>query len=48
MNGDRRQNYNTRAMIFPFGELMEYLSRDFTLRAGDIISAGTAAERRPI
>lgn len=43
VNGDRRQNYNTHAMIFPFGELMEYLSRDFTLRAGDIISAGTAA-----
>ncbi|HTW87396.1 MAG TPA: fumarylacetoacetate hydrolase family protein [Candidatus Binataceae bacterium] len=43
VNGDRRQNYNTRSMIFPFGELMEYLSRDFTLRAGDIISAGTAA-----
>ncbi len=43
VNGDRRQNYNTRAMIFPFGELMEYLSRDFTLRAGDIISGGTAA-----
>ncbi|HUY20201.1 MAG TPA: fumarylacetoacetate hydrolase family protein [Candidatus Binataceae bacterium] len=43
VNGERRQNYNTSAMIFPFGELIEYLSRDFTLRAGDIISAGTAA-----
>ncbi len=43
VNGDRRQSYNTRAMIFPFGELMEYLSRDFTLHAGDIISGGTAA-----
>jgi acylpyruvate hydrolase len=43
VNGERRQSYNTRSMIFPFGELMEHLSRDFTLRAGDIISAGTAA-----
>src|SRR5579871_3024637 len=43
VNGERRQHYNTRAMIFPFGELMEYLSRDFTLHAGDIISGGTAA-----
>jgi 2-keto-4-pentenoate hydratase/2-oxohepta-3-ene-1,7-dioic acid hydratase in catechol pathway len=43
VNGERRQNYNTRNMIFSFGELMEYLSRDFSLRAGDIISAGTAA-----
>ena len=43
VNGERRQSYNTRSMIFPFGELMEYLSRDFSLRAGDIISAGTAA-----
>ena len=49
VNGDRRQNYNTRAMIFPFGELMEYLSRDFTLRAGDIFSARELLrERRPI
>jgi 2-keto-4-pentenoate hydratase/2-oxohepta-3-ene-1,7-dioic acid hydratase in catechol pathway len=43
VNSDRRQHYNTRDMVFSFGDFMEYLSRDFTLRAGDIISGGTAA-----
>jgi len=43
VNGDRRQRYNTKDMVFSFGEFMEYLSRDFTLYPGDIISGGTAA-----
>jgi len=30
-------------MVFRFGEYLEYLSRDFTLYPGDIISGGTAA-----
>jgi 2-keto-4-pentenoate hydratase/2-oxohepta-3-ene-1,7-dioic acid hydratase in catechol pathway len=43
VNGELRQRFNTRDMVFTFGEYLEYLSRDFTLYAGDIISGGTAA-----
>jgi 2-keto-4-pentenoate hydratase/2-oxohepta-3-ene-1,7-dioic acid hydratase in catechol pathway len=43
VNGERRQRFNTRDMVFSFGEYLEYLSRDFTLYPGDIISGGTAA-----
>ena len=43
VNGERRQRYNTRDMVFTFGEYLEYLSRDFSLFPGDIISGGTAA-----
>jgi len=43
VNGERRQCFNTRDMVFTFGEYLEYLSRDFTLCPGDIISGGTAA-----
>jgi acylpyruvate hydrolase len=43
VNGERRQHYNTRSMVFGFGDLIEYLSQDFTLYPGDIISGGTAA-----
>jgi len=43
VNGECRQRFNTRDMVFRFGEYLEYLSRDFTLYPGDIISGGTAA-----
>ncbi len=43
VNGERRQRFNTKDMVFTFGEYLEYLSRDFTLYPGDIISGGTAA-----
>jgi acylpyruvate hydrolase len=43
VNGERRQHYSTKAMAFSFGEYLEYLSRDFSLFPGDIISGGTAA-----
>ena len=43
VNGERRQHFNTHDMVFTFGEYLEYLSRDFTLYPGDIISGGTAA-----
>src|SRR5260370_19449788 len=42
VNGEVRQAYNTRDMVFSFGEYLEYLSRDLTLYPGDIISGGTA------
>ena len=43
VNGEYRQRFNTRDMVFTFGEYLEYLSRDFTLYPGDVISGGTAA-----
>jgi 2-keto-4-pentenoate hydratase/2-oxohepta-3-ene-1,7-dioic acid hydratase in catechol pathway len=43
VNDSVRQRYNTRDMIWSFGEILELLSRDFTFVAGDVISGGTAA-----
>lgn len=43
VNGERRQHYSTKDMVFSFGEYLEHLSRDFTFYPGDIISGGTAA-----
>ena len=42
VNGERRQQYNTRDMIVSFAEYLAYLSTDFTLHPGDVISGGTA------
>jgi 2-keto-4-pentenoate hydratase/2-oxohepta-3-ene-1,7-dioic acid hydratase in catechol pathway len=41
VNGVVRQSYCSRDMIFSFDELIEYLSRDFTFRPGDVVAAGT-------
>jgi 2-keto-4-pentenoate hydratase/2-oxohepta-3-ene-1,7-dioic acid hydratase in catechol pathway len=43
VNGQRRQYFNTRDMVFSFGEYLEFLSRDLTFYPGDVISGGTAA-----
>lgn len=43
VNGELRQRFNTRDMVFSFGEVIEYLSRDLSFYPGDIISGGTAA-----
>jgi 2-keto-4-pentenoate hydratase/2-oxohepta-3-ene-1,7-dioic acid hydratase in catechol pathway len=43
VNGEVRQRFNTREMVFSFGEILEHLSRDFTFVPGDIISGGTGA-----
>lgn len=43
VNGERRQNFNTKDMVFSFGEYLEFLSRDLTFYPGDMISGGTAA-----
>lgn len=43
VNGERRQRFNTRDMVFSYWEYIEYLSHDLTLYPGDIISGGTAA-----
>lgn len=41
VNGEVRQSSNTADMIFPVFELISYVSRFMTLRAGDVILTGT-------
>ena len=43
VNGTVRQSYNTSEMIWSFGEVLEYLSQDFTFVPGDVIAGGTSA-----
>jgi 2-keto-4-pentenoate hydratase/2-oxohepta-3-ene-1,7-dioic acid hydratase in catechol pathway len=43
INGEVRQSYNSNEMIWPFGEVLEFLSRDFTFVPGDVIAGGTSA-----
>lgn len=43
VSGQRRQSFNTRDMVFSFGECLAFLSRDLTLYPGDIVSGGTGA-----
>ncbi|GAB4544859.1 MAG: hypothetical protein Tsb0024_15510 [Ruegeria sp.] len=41
VNGKRMQTGNTATMIFTVAEIIEHLSRLFTLHPGDVISTGT-------
>jgi acylpyruvate hydrolase len=43
INGELRQRYNSRDMTFSFAEYIAFLSEDFTLLPGDIVSGGTGA-----
>lgn len=43
VDGVLRQQYNSKDMVFSFGELLEFLSRDFTFVPGDAIFGGTGA-----
>ena len=43
VNGVVRQSYNTKEMIWSFGDVLEYLSQDFTFVPGDVIAGGTSA-----
>lgn len=41
LNGEIVQNANTNDMIFKVDEILSFISKNFTLEAGDIISTGT-------
>lgn len=41
VNGQQRQNGNTKTMVFDCFFLVHYLSQFMTLEAGDVISTGT-------
>ena len=43
VNGEVRQNGNTSGMIWNYSYWISWLSRDLTLRPGDIISGGTCS-----
>ena len=43
VNGQLRQRFNSRDMIHTFGELLEQMSEELTLHAGDVLSGGTGA-----
>src|SRR3989441_7869438 len=43
VNGESRQRGSTANMIFPVRQLVAYVSRFMSLRAGDIVSTGTPA-----
>jgi 2-keto-4-pentenoate hydratase/2-oxohepta-3-ene-1,7-dioic acid hydratase in catechol pathway len=47
INGVVRQSFNTREMIWSFGEVLEFLSQDFTFVPGDVIAGGTSAGTLP-
>ena len=42
LNGDVKQDSNTKNMIFNVYELVEFISQVMTLKSGDIIGTGTA------
>jgi 2-keto-4-pentenoate hydratase/2-oxohepta-3-ene-1,7-dioic acid hydratase in catechol pathway len=42
VNGELRQNSNTRHLLFNCYDLVEYLSSAFTLEPGDIVATGTS------
>lgn len=41
VNGEERQSSNTRLMLHPVAQQIEYLSTAFTLEPGDLIATGT-------
>ncbi|HHD56407.1 MAG TPA: FAA hydrolase family protein [Desulfobulbaceae bacterium] len=48
LNGKIVQNSNTRHMIFNLPQTISFISKNFTLEAGDIISTGTPSGVGPI
>jgi acylpyruvate hydrolase len=43
VNGEVRQSFSTKEMVYSFGEYLEFLAADFTFYPGDILAGGTAA-----
>ncbi|MBO0685504.1 MAG: fumarylacetoacetate hydrolase family protein, partial [Candidatus Dormibacteraeota bacterium] len=43
VNGQVRQSFCSRDMIFSFAEYLQHLTRDFTFQPGDVLSGGTGA-----
>ena len=41
VNGELKQNANTKNMVYNPYEILSYISRSFTLDAGDVVLTGT-------
>ncbi len=48
LNGEIKQSSNTKHLLFKIPELIEYISRFFTLESGDVIATGTPSGIGPI
>lgn len=48
LNGKVVQSSNTRHMVFPIAEILAFVSKNFTLMPGDIISTGTPSGVGPL
>jgi 2-keto-4-pentenoate hydratase/2-oxohepta-3-ene-1,7-dioic acid hydratase in catechol pathway len=48
LNGKTVQSSNTRHMIFPIPDILSFVSRNFTLEAGDLICTGTPSGVSPL
>lgn len=48
INGETKQQGNTKNMIFNFNQIVSYVSKFFTLKMGDIIFTGTPAGVSPV
>ena len=48
LNGQVRQHANTREMIFKIPEILAFVSKNFTLEAGDIVITGTPSGVGPL
>jgi len=48
LNGERRQASNTRELIFPIPDLVEFVSSIMTLQPGDVIATGTPSGVGPL
>ena len=48
VNGDIKQNSNTRHLLFKIPEIIEYISKYVTLEKGDIVATGTPGGISPV
>ncbi|MHA1669972.1 MAG: fumarylacetoacetate hydrolase family protein [Promethearchaeota archaeon] len=48
VNGEIKQKSNTKHLLFKIPELMEYITKIFTLVPGDIIATGTPSGIGPV
>jgi len=48
VNGEVKQSSNTKYLLFKVPELLEYISKHFTMEPGDIVATGTPAGVGPV
>jgi 2-keto-4-pentenoate hydratase/2-oxohepta-3-ene-1,7-dioic acid hydratase in catechol pathway len=48
VNGEIKQSSNTKYLLFKVPELLEYISKHFTMEPGDIVATGTPAGVGPV